>query len=269
MSITSESWWGREVNAPALVALGEKLRVHYRLSADAIGIKGNAAHTQGYHRSANWVHHSAYCTSGSYSVTETPGNRNPADADWCCALDVTLPHDELLAACQRLDEAVRAGDLEKVTEWYGNKDGDQRVDGYDNIRNAVASSDDSHLWHMHLSFDRKRVAEDHTDVYEILTGEAMALNADDVKKVWNTDGIINNRPVRPDFATNATVQAETALVEAWDEAHEASVKAGENSAAIAALDAKLDQILAAIGGTPLPPAGGNVTFTGTGTITPA
>jgi hypothetical protein len=77
---------------------------------------------------------------------------------------------ELLAMCQRLDRAVREGRLEKVVEWFGNLNGDQRVDGYDNIRNVLAVADDSHLFHLHLSFDRTRVFEDHSDIFAVLTG---------------------------------------------------------------------------------------------------
>jgi hypothetical protein len=182
MSITSETWWGRESTPPTLTALGAKLRAHYNLAAVAIGTKGDTNHLDGYHRSWNWDRNSAYCTNRNYSTTETAGNRSPANRDWVCAMDVTLPHDELLAACQRLDKAVRAGRLEKVTEWYGNDDGDQRVDGYDNIRNVVASSDSSHLWHLHMSFDRARVAESHDDVFAILTGE------DDVSELFPVYG---------------------------------------------------------------------------------
>lgn len=279
VTITSESWWGREVNAPTLVELGVKLREHYHLTAGAIGIKGNAAHTQGYHRSANWVRNSAYCTNRTYSVTETTGNRTPANADWCCALDLTLPHDDLLAACQRLDEAVRAGRLEKVTEWYGNDDGDSRVDGYDNIRNVVASSDSSHLWHLHLSFDRKRVAEDHTDVFEILTGADMATAEEIATETLTLDGVIDNPNWRADYATNKKIQLANAVEIAMNEGHNANVRSAEAVALakavktdtadlvadVASLTAKVDQILAALAGGTLPP---NVTTTsGKGTFT--
>lgn len=180
--LQAELWWAREYQPPALADLSRRLREHYQLSADAVGSKGDNNHLYGYHRSAAWVRNSAYCTDRTYSVSETPGNRKPGDVNWVCALDVTLPAEQLIAACQRLDVAVRAGRLEKITEWYGNKDGDQRVDGYENVRNQVASSDDSHLWHLHLSFDRGRAGEDHSDVYYILTGTTPAIEEDDMDK---------------------------------------------------------------------------------------
>lgn len=271
MSITSESWWGREVNPPTLVALGAKLRTHYKLTAGAIGIKGNTAHTQGYHRSANWVRNSAYCTHHTYSVVETPGNRNPHDGDWCCALDVTLPHDDLIAACKRLDEAVRAGRLEKVTEWYGNDDGDNRVDGYDNIRNTVASSDSSHLWHLHMSFDRGRVDEDHTDVFEILTGAEMDAKETGVA-VWETDGVVKRQSAMHGAAAGTHVQGKSLVIRVFDEVATrredgTSPPAGTLAAHVLELTAKVDQILAALAaGAPLPPPSGNTTATFTGSV---
>ena len=169
--LQAEVWWSREYQPPSIAELCRRLREFYHVGAIAIGSKGDANHLAGYHRSAAWVRNSVYCTNHTYSVSETPGNRTPGDVNWLCAIDMTIPGPHLIAACQRLDEAVRSGRLEKVTEWYGNDDGDNRVDGYNNIRNVVATSDDSHLWHLHMSFDRGRASEDHSDLYAILTGE--------------------------------------------------------------------------------------------------
>lgn len=168
--LLKEPWWSDEFVPPSLVTLATNLVTHWRLTANAVGVKGDNNHTDGYHRSRAWIKNSIYCTNRSYSTNETSGNVSGGDSNWLCALDVTLPTHLLLPACQRLDAAVRSGRLEKVTEWYGNKDGDQRVDGYDNIRNQVTTSDPSHLWHLHVSFDRGRANEDHTDVFQILTG---------------------------------------------------------------------------------------------------
>lgn len=171
--LQAEAAWREETIPPNLASLGARLRAHYGLTADAIGIRGNAAHLRGAHRSRRWIKTSVYCTDRSYTVSRTPGDRSGGDDSWCVGLDVTLPRAGLIKACARLDAAVRAGRLEKITEWYGNKDGDTRVDGYDNISNAVATSDDSHLWHFHLTFDRGRANDDHGDVFAILTGGSM------------------------------------------------------------------------------------------------
>lgn len=172
--LRSEVWWDREFQPPTLAKLCSDLRAFYKVSAMNIGSKGNNLHLRGYHRSYAWLKNSRYCTNRSYSTTETSGNRRPANGNHLCAVDITIPATKLIPMCRRLDIAVRAGRLEKITEWYGNDDGDNRVDGYNNVVNAVASSDDSHLWHAHLSFDRGMVTRDHTDLYHVLTGTTPA-----------------------------------------------------------------------------------------------
>lgn len=173
LELQAEPWWGAEYIPPNLRILVERLQRFYELGWTHIGCKGDNNHLRGYHRSRAWILNSRFCTNRTYSVSRTPGDRSGGDANWLCAIDMTIPRTALLAACSRLDTAVKAGKLEKLTEWYGNKDGDSRVDGYDNIANQVASSDDSHLWHLHMSFDRGRANEDHADLYEILTGDTM------------------------------------------------------------------------------------------------
>lgn len=184
--LQAEDCWQDEVSAPRLVELGQRVRAHYGLAAEAIGIRGDENHLRGYHRSARWVKESRYATSRTYSVSENPGNKAPADSNWACALDITPKTSaNMLAMSRRIDTAVRSGGLEEVTEWYGNLDGDQRVDGYDNIRNAVATSDDSHLWHLHLSFDRAAVAQlDVTKLFSVLTGEDAVTTSEIVDGVW-------------------------------------------------------------------------------------
>src|SRR5690349_698872 len=153
-----------------LALLGRNLRNHWELAAGAVGMRGNAAHLRGYHRSRRWVKESRYCTDRRYSVSEVAGNSTGGNANWVSAIDVTLPLSLLLPACKRLDADVRAGRLEKVAEWYGNLDGDTRVDGYNNIANHPATSDNSHLWHLHISFIRGHANDNHHDVFTTLTG---------------------------------------------------------------------------------------------------
>lgn len=63
-----------------------------------------------------------------------------------------------------------------LREFYGNVDGNQIVDGWDYHYVGPASSDSSHLWHIHLSFLRcninNRVGYD--AVLSILRGETFA-----------------------------------------------------------------------------------------------
>ena len=171
--LDNEAAWRSEFAAPALQALGDLLRLHW--PGDEIGIRGNNEHLRGYHRSRRWIKESRFCTNHSYSVSRTAGDKTGGDSNWACALDFGgIPQSELFAVCKRLDEAVRAGRLEKITEWYGNFGGDDRVDGWDNISDRLASADNSHLTHLHMSFDRGRANEDHSDVLAVLIGDDMS-----------------------------------------------------------------------------------------------
>lgn len=250
LELQQEVWWRDEFTPPTLQLLISQLRAFFKVADVNIGAKGDENHLRGYHRSRNWILNSQYCTNRTYSVTETPGNRSGGNGDWLCAIDITIPRDQLIAMCQRLDEAVRAGKLEKVTEWYGNDDGDNRVDGYNNIKNVVATSDDSHLWHCHLSFDRELVGGLHTDLYQVLTGDdvnteqdALLYNASSVSaaiaRMQDTAPVKqSNGQFYPQPLDNLIVKTVKGLV-----------------AESAAQAAKLDQILALLqGGVPVPAA---------------
>lgn len=188
--ITRDVSFLAEIVPPNLMALGKQLATHFEVPDYNIGFKGDAEHKRGYHRSRRFVKNSPYSTNHTYSVSEVPGNRTGGNDDWVCAMDVSLPPDKLLPMCQRLDVAVRAGKIEKVAEWFGNRDGNNRVDGYDNIHNAVSSSDSSHLWHAHFSFIRARANDDHKDLFEILTGTGivdMATPDEIASATWEKD----------------------------------------------------------------------------------
>lgn len=156
--LQAEPWWGREVVPAPLVQLGERLRAAYGRPAAAVGVKGDNVHLRGAHRSQEWLLKSRYCTNRSYTVqsglTEQQ-SRHLAGFDFNPGSEAGM-----IQLCSRLDRAVRAGRLEQVREWFGNDDGDQRVDGYNNVRNQIATSDASHLWHLHLTLDRRMVDDE-------------------------------------------------------------------------------------------------------------
>lgn len=181
LELNGEPWWDREYVPPSLDALADALRAHFNVGPTLIGCKGDNNHLRGYHRSDEWLANSTFCTNRTYSRSETPGNRDPGSVRWICAIDIGgMPRSELIEMCRRVDEAVRSGRYEKVTEWYGNLGGDLRVDGYNNIVNRLATSDSSHLSHLHLSFDRARVGEDHSDLLAVLIGDDVS-----AQDVWD------------------------------------------------------------------------------------
>jgi hypothetical protein len=63
-----------------------------------------------------------------------------------------------------------------MREFYGNTDSDREVEGWDYARGRSASSDDSHLWHIHISVHRKYVADKKAmrAILSILKGESTA-----------------------------------------------------------------------------------------------
>jgi hypothetical protein len=155
--LRSEPWWDREVVTAELDWLGDELCRRTGRPRFAFGTKGDEAHLRGAHRSQEWLERSRYCTNRTYtrqSGLTAAQLRHVAGIDFTPGSDV-----QMVAQCKRLDSALRAGRLEEVREFYGNVNGDRVVDGWDNIRNRAATSDSSHLWHWHLTLDRRRCAD--------------------------------------------------------------------------------------------------------------
>jgi hypothetical protein len=124
------------------------------------GIVGDASHTYGYHRSRNWILASGQFGSGDYSVQLPQDHKGDADA--AAALDISLPPDMIKLVTHRLIHAMRDNDarIRAVREVFGTVDG-THVTGWDRHNpdritdDSWTSSDDSHLWHIHLSFYRE------------------------------------------------------------------------------------------------------------------
>lgn len=225
--LAAEAAYRDEVVPPALAEMGRTVRTALGLSAGAIGFKGNELHLNGAHRSRRWILTSAWCTDRSYTVSY-PDDRL-GDEDWIAGCDITASSPILLPMCQRLDRAVRAGELEELAAWYGNVDGDSRVDGYNNILNRVASADSSHLWHLHLTILR-RYANDAPFMRRLA---AVLIGADDMS--W--DETIGADYAPPGFGQH---KFRTAMGYSWAAAHEAKVGVARVEAALAAIAAKVD-----------------------------
>jgi len=125
----------------------EPLREFYNMGAASIGAPGDNNHLYGRHRSAAWDRGSAYCTDRSYGTTDA--RDHDGDQDIYRALDVGIQGEVLYAASRRMDELVRFGKCPGVAEWFGTFDGQTVVGWYEG---GPSSSDDSHLWHLHVGF---------------------------------------------------------------------------------------------------------------------
>lgn len=177
--LRAEPWWGREFAPPNLEALYVGVRLFLGRGPEAVGGKGDNQHLRGYHRSREWVLNSRYSLYGKADYSVQHPRDLAGDGRWYCAMDATpFKVETLIGMCQRLDKAVRAGELPQIREWYGNIDGNQIVDGWDAVTAKAATSDSSHLWHLHISFFRSLANHDHTHLLAVLTGDDMTTAAE-------------------------------------------------------------------------------------------
>lgn len=154
--LQAESYWNREIVTPELAWLGAELCRRTKRPQAAFGVKGDNRHLRGAHRSQEGIERSRFCTSRTYTVQSgltAAQKRHLAGVDFNPGSEA-----QMVAQCKRIYAAMRAGKLDEVREFYGNVDGNKVVDGWDNVRNRNASSDSSHLWHWHLTLDRRHCA---------------------------------------------------------------------------------------------------------------
>ncbi|MFK3980470.1 hypothetical protein ACI2K4_08835 [Micromonospora sp. NPDC050397] len=156
-AFNADPWVRREIVTVELDWLGDELCRRTGRPRAAAGTKGDYLHLRGAHRSQEFIEKSPLATSRTYT------KQTGLTADQLrhiAGFDFTPGSTEsMIAQSKRLLTAMRAGQLEEVREIYCNVDGDKVVDGWDNVRNVAATSDSSHLWHWHLSLDRRHCAD--------------------------------------------------------------------------------------------------------------
>lgn len=203
--LRSEPWWDREIVTVELDWLGDELCRRTGRPRGAFGSKGNTAHLKGAHRSQEWILNSRFCTSRTSTVqsglTATQarhiagGDFTPGD--WGTATNRAL----MVEQTTRLRNALVRGQLAGVTQVIGTLNGrtvvGTRPDG------STFSSDDSHLEHWHLTFDRRRCA-DRSVMERVL---AVALGEDDDM------GTLEGDQAKMLEATNERVRALAQMVE--------------------------------------------------------
>ncbi len=162
--------WDEEYAPDELAWLRTCVRAHWDLTDNDLGIKGDTGHDYGRHRSHRWlIGHGGFA---DYSIQDVR-DQSP-DRDVLAALDISLPLALLAEACTALLAASLTGTLPpQVAEWFGTVDG-VTVVGWDAINNEPATSDSSHLYHLHLGFFRSRVHLDHTAVLHLILGQRRA-----------------------------------------------------------------------------------------------
>lgn len=138
---------------------------------------GIYANKPGYHntRAGNW--------SGDYSVTDAVDKRGPSDKaaayDWTFTDAQAGRYDLIMKYTNRLLRSARDPDDPRLNGWrefYGQADADRQVEGWDTRYGYAASSDPSHLWHLHFSETRALVADydNKRALLSVLRGETVA-----------------------------------------------------------------------------------------------
>lgn len=160
--LRAEPYWDREIVTPELVWLGRQLCAATGRPPGAVGTKGNTAHLYGAHRSQEWLLSSRWCTNRSYTVQRGLAG---AQVRHIAALDFTPGawgtadnRAKVRALTRRLVDAGLARQLPGVHEVLGTLTGQVPV-GVDIPEGQLWSVDDSHLDHVHLTFDRRRLTD--------------------------------------------------------------------------------------------------------------
>lgn len=143
----------------------------------SVELGGIYANKSGYHNSRNAN------SSSNYSVREAEDQSGPGDKS--AAIDLTFPDAQrgdyrtINKYCQRLLASSKDSNdprLDDIREWYGQTDSDSHVEGWDCRHLLDITSDNSHLWHIHISVDRGKVAiwATYAKVLSVLRGETVA-----------------------------------------------------------------------------------------------
>lgn len=161
--VTDEMWW-------------LWLELETLIGSDA-EFSGIYARKPGYHNTR------AGNSPSNYSVAQFAADRQ-GPSNKAAALDISFrsakngDFRKIALYSKRLLDAGRSNDPRTygMREFYGNADLDREVEGYDFARRRVASSDDSHLWHIHISILRKYVGDIKAmrAIVSIMRGESVA-----------------------------------------------------------------------------------------------
>lgn len=151
-------------------------------SAIMAGIVGDSAHTYGYHRCRD-------VAAPDYS-TELPPDKK-GDSEAACALDLSWSKaSDQYTVSQRLLDAKNDSRMTPIREFYGSADGGQTVCGWDYYGGYPVTSDDSHLWHVHLSILRQYSNDTAAlaKVADVITGGSTQ-EVDDMPKQYKWSGV--------------------------------------------------------------------------------
>lgn len=164
---------------------------------------------------------------GNYSVTDAVDRRGPADKaaayDWTFRNAQSGNYNTIMKYTKRLLASAKDMDDPRLDGWrefYGQADSDRYVEGWDTRYLRAATSDPSHLWHIHFSEDRDKVGnyDNKKAMLSVLRGETVAewRGEDDVEL---NDKVRVPQWVQDNFeGLSDTIEVETALASTYGHA---------------------------------------------------
>ncbi len=265
--LNAEAVWRNETVTDEMREFGNQLCDALGVPRNHFGCKGDNArgHMKGGHRSQAWILGSRFCANRTYTVE--PGL--PASlANDVPAFDITpKTREQMIALSRNADRATRSGGLEELVVWYGTFDG-KTVVGFDNIRNALATSDPSHTFHLHGQLKRwlTRNRAAYQRILAALLGKSipaggtpqpggddMSQLASEYVEAWavGSPATPSGRAVEPvkwrirDEAWQVQVNAQLAAMKATVEALAAAIRSGGGDVSTAAILAEMQRLAAA------------------------
>lgn len=154
---------------------------------------------------------------GNYSVVDDVDKRGPADKaaayDWTFRNAQSGNYSTIMKYTKRLLASAKDMDDPRLNGWrefYGQADSDRAVEGWDTRYGRAATSDSSHLWHIHFSETRGLVEnyDNKRALLSVLRGETTAewkegdgVSADDVVEGLAKDGQLDTEKMgySPDY----------------------------------------------------------------------
>lgn len=140
------------------------LRLHELEPHTQLG--GIYANKSGFHNTGNA---NAQHWPGNYSIHDAVNARGPWWRTKASALDWTFPDAQNgnYATINRYTQRLMTSAHDPhdprldliVYEFFGQSDTDSQVEGYDEYHEEAATSDSSHLWHIHMSFLRSKCGD--------------------------------------------------------------------------------------------------------------
>lgn len=164
---------------------------------------------------------------GNYSVRDATDRRGPGNKaaayDWTFRDAQHGKYQTIIKYTDRLLESAKDLNDPRLNGWrefYGQADRDTRVEGWDTRYGRAATSDPSHLWHLHFSEGREFVEsfDNKKALLSVLRGETTAQwrGQDDMEL---NDKVDVPQWVRDNFpGLGETIEVETALASTYGHA---------------------------------------------------